>query len=256
MSAREALSAEALQSALCRLSVVEATNQGFEITLPQAYHSGNAVAVVVETEGDGFYVHDNGYAAMLLEGMGVQTSPKLQALLRPSVAAYGCEIFGFRVYRRCENPADVAFAAVTVGCASRLIADHALKVDSPPLFDFKRALLGRVAETLPGRVRQNEEFVASKGNSYHVSAVILDKFQKRPVAFLEPISSHQAVARKFREFYDFMHTPDLVDIERVAIYDESKSEITSGDILLLQDVSNPVRHRDSDSRLKAWSTVQ
>ncbi|HEY0012194.1 MAG TPA: hypothetical protein VGB79_05005 [Allosphingosinicella sp.] len=256
MSETATLSAQAIQRALCELSIVEATTQGFEVTLPQAYHSGNAVAVVIEAEGEGFYIHDNGYAAMLLEGLGVSTSPKLQALLRPSVEAYGCEIFGFRVYRRCTAPSDVAFAAVTVGCASRLVADFALKADAPPLFDFKRALLGRVSDTLPGRVRENEEFVASKGNSYHVSAVILDKFQSKPLAFLEPVSSHQSVARKFREFYDFMLTPELVEIERVAVYDDTKPEITSGDILLLQDVSNPVRHRDTDSRLKAWSTVQ
>lgn len=245
---------EALQAALCRLSVVERTNQGFEVTLPQAYHSGNAVAVIVEREAEGFYIHDNGYAAMLLESMGVQTSPKLQALLRPAIEAYGCEIFGFRVYRRCADWSDIAFATVTVGCASRLVADHALRVDTPPLFDFKRALLGRVSDTLGhGRVRENQEFVASKGNSYQVSAVILDRTKSRPVAFLEPVSSHAAVARKFREFYDFMHTPDLTDIERVAIYDDTKTEITSGDVLLLQDVSNPVRHQDSDSRLKVWS---
>lgn len=242
---------------MCRLSVVERTNQGFEITLPQAYHTGNAVAVVVETQADGFYIHDNSYAAFLLESMGIQTSPKLQAHLRPAVEAYGCQVFGFRIYRRCEQWDDVAFAAVTVGCASRLVADHALRVDAPPLYDFKRALLGRVADTLGrSRIRENQEFIASKGNSYQVSAVILDRHQSHPIAFLEPVSSHQAVARKFREFYDFMHTPELTDIDRVAVYDETKSEITSGDILLLQDVSNPVRHRDSDARLRAWSSVQ
>ncbi len=250
-------SAEAIQRALCQLSVVELTNQGFEVTLPQAYHTGNAVAVMVEREGDGFYIHDNGYAAMLLESLGVQTSPRLQFELKPLVSAYGCEVFGFRVYRRCTDRSDVAFAAVTVGCASRVIADHALAVDAPPVYDFKRALLGKVANTIgQGRLRENQEVTASKGNSYRVSAVILDRHRSRPVAFLEPVSSHQSVARKFREFYDFMHTPELTNIERVAIYDDTQAGITTGDVLLLQDVSNPVRSSDSDIRLRAWSTIQ
>jgi len=246
----------ALKRALCDLSEVEVTSQGFELTLPQAYHTGNAVAVVIQAEANAFYIHDNGYAAMLLETLGVRTTPALQAHLHRSVEAYGCDLAGFRVFRRCAAWDDVAFAAVTVGCASRLIADHALKVDAPPVYDFRRALLGKVEESLgSGRIRENEEYTAQKGTSYKVTAVVLDARQSRPVAFLEPISRHQAVARKFREFYDFMMTPSLVDIERVAIYDDSQSEITAGDILLMQDVSNPVRFRDSTQRFQDWRAL-
>lgn len=245
-----------LKAALCDLSTVEVTSQGYELVLPQAYHTGNAVAVVVQNEATGFYVHDNGYAAMLLEGLGVRPTHALQSHLHSSVEAYGCDLAGFRVFRRCSDWAEVAFAAITVGCASRLIADHALRVDAPPVFDFKRALLGKVEESIGiSRIRENQEYRADKGTSYKVTAVILDARESKPVAFLEPISRHQAVARKFREFYDFMLTPSLVDIERVAVYDDSQSEITSGDILLLQDVSNPVRFRDSGKRFHNWQRL-
>lgn len=47
-------------------------------------------------------------------------------------------------------------------------------------------------------------------------------------------------------------TPSLVNIERVAIYDDTQSETTAGDILLMQDVSNPVRFRDSRRRFQDW----
>ena len=249
-------SAASLKAALCALSTVEATSQGYELVLAQAYHTGNAVAVVVQAEAGGFYIHDNGYAAMLLEGLGVRTTHALQAHLHGSVEAYGCDLAGFRVFRRCASWSEVAFAAVTVGCASRLVVDHALKVDAPPIFDFRRALLGRVEETIgASRIRENEEYRADKGTSYKVTAVVLDSKQTRPVAFLEPISRHQAVARKFREFYDFKMTPSLLDIERVAIYDDAQSEITSGDILLMQDVSNPVRFRDSFARFQGWKAL-
>lgn len=246
----------ALKRALCDLSEVEVTGQGYELTLPQAYHTGNAVAVVIQPEAGGFYIHDNGYAAMLLEGLGIRATHALQAHLHRSVEAYGCDLAGFRVFRRCSDWDDVAFAAVTVGCASRLVADHALKADAAPLYDFKRALLGKVEESLgSARIRENQEYTAEKGTSYKVTAVVLDAHQSRPVAFIEPISRHQAVARKFREFYDFMMTPSLVGIERVAIYDDTQSEITAGDILLMQDVSNPVRFRDSRKRFQDWGAL-
>ncbi len=246
-----------LHHAICDSIDVTHTAQGFEITLPQAYHSGNAVVVVVREEGNGFLVHDSSYAAMLLESLGVKANARLESSLRAGILAYGCNIDHLRVSRRCEAPDDIALAAVLVGCASRLVVDQALKSDSVPIYDFKRQLLGRVIDTLgTKRVRENEEFAGHSGSTYRVSAVVLDKKADKPIAFVEAVADHNAVARRFREFYDLMNNPALASIDRVAVYDDGKAEINSSDILLLQDVSNPVRFRDSAKRFAQLNTLQ
>ena len=88
---RENLDVAALKSAICGLTEVESTNQGFEVTLPQIYHSGHNVAVVVSREASGFIIHDNSYAAMLLANLGITAGKRLSDAMRPQVAAYGCE---------------------------------------------------------------------------------------------------------------------------------------------------------------------
>ena len=245
------------KEAICGLIDVAQTSQGFEITLPQAYHSGNAVVVVARPDGDGFLVHDASYAAMLLESLGTKASARLETTLRAGIASYGCEISGLRVYRRCLTLDELALSAVLVGCASRLVADQALKTDAAPIFDFKRTLIGRVINTVgTKRVRENEEFAGHSGSTYRVGAVVLDRKADKPIAFVEAVADHNAVARRFREFYDLMNNPALVGVDRVAVYDDSKADINSSDILLLQDVSNPVRFRDSATRFAQMSTLQ
>lgn len=254
---RQPLSEQWLHSAICDSIDVTRTSQGFEITLPQAYHSGHAVVVIVREENGKFLVHDSSYAAMLLESLGVKANARLEESLRSGIVAYGCEIVGLRVSRRCVDLADIPLSAVLVGCASRLVADQALRSDSAPIFDFKRKLIGRVIDTLgTKRVRENEEFAGHSGSTYRVGAVVLDKKAAKPIAFVEAVADHNAVARRFREFYDLMHNPALVSIDRVAVYDDAKPDINSSDILLLQDVSNPVRFRDSATRFAQLSTLQ
>jgi hypothetical protein len=194
---------------------------------------------------------------MLLESLGVKATAKLENSVRAGITAYGCEIGGMRVFRRCSDINEVPLAAVLVGCASRLIADYALKVDAAPIFDFKQKLLGRVIDTIGAkRVRENEEYPGQSGSTYRVGAVVLDAKASRPIAFVEAVADHNAVARRFREFYDLMQNPSLAGIERVAVYDDSKADINGSDVLLLQDVSNPVRYTDSGVRFAQLGTMQ
>lgn len=245
-----------LRQAICDLTQIERTSGGFEVTLPQAYHSGHAVVVAVQDEADGYLIHDSSYAAMLLESLGVRANAKVETGLRSGIASYGCESEGLRIYRRCATVEDVAMAAVLVGCASRLVADYALKADSQPIFDFKRKLLGRVIDTVgQKRVRENIDYSGHSGSTYRVAAVVLDKQQSRPIAFVEGVADHNAVARRFREFYDLMQNPALAGIDRVAVYDDSRLDINSSDLLLLQDVSNPVRFQDSATRFAQIGTA-
>lgn len=250
------LEATAIKAAICNLTSVEVTNQGLEVTLPQMYHSGLSVAVIVSAERDGFTVHDNSYAAMLLANLGISPTQKLSEILRPQIAAYGCELNDLRVSKRCADISELGSAMTLVGCASRLIADQALKTDRSPLHDFKSSLLNKIVEAVgTARVRTNEEVSGHLGSKYRVSALILDSLLSKPVAFVEPIADREAIARRFKQFYDLKLTPDHADIERIAVYDES-NPIPAGDALLMQEVGNLIRFSDTATRFKAWATIQ
>src|SRR5262249_37098310 len=124
-----AIDAVFLKSAICGMTDVARTNQGWEITLPQAYHTGHAAVVVVAEQTDGFLIHDNSYAAMLLAQLGHSVAPTSRDALDRAIQHYGCEVEGLKVFRKCEDISQVALSAVLVGCASRLIADQALESD-------------------------------------------------------------------------------------------------------------------------------
>lgn len=238
------------------MTEVVQTNQGWEVTLPQAYHSGHAAVVVVSPVGDGFLVHDNSYAAMLVSQLGHSISTGSKAFIEDAVRHYGCVIDGYQVSRRCEEASEVALACILVGCASRVIADQALSADKLPIFDFRTRMVTKVTEIVGSqRIRTNEEVRGHLGASYQVSAVVLDAAERRPLAFVEPISGKDSIARRFKEFYDISRNDAYTGIERVAVYDEEKG-IAGTDILLMQEVSNPVRFADASQRFAIWATRQ
>ena len=84
---------------------------------------------------------------------------------------------------------------------------------------------------------------------------MLDNFESRPVAFLEPVSSKDAVARRFKEFYDIGKNTSYAEIEKVAILSDERA-ISGPDILLMQEVSNPVRFSDAANRFAVWATAR
>jgi len=238
------------------MTEVVRTNQGFEIALPQAYASGNVVAVIVAQSPDGFTVHDNSYAAMVLERSGTPRAVSLANDVASGVAHYGCELDGMRVTRHCDTVDEVALSAILVGCASRLIADQALKVDKLPMFDFRARLLGTVTDIIGApRIRTNEQVVGHLGSRYKVSTVILDHELRKPIAFVEPIADQNAVARRFKEFYDISLNAAYSEVQRVAVLDDEKG-IPSGDVLLMQEVSTLLRFRDAPKMFGSWATVQ
>lgn len=247
------LSEHALKSAVCEMTEVTRTAQGFEVVLPQAYASGNAVAVVVAELADGFLVHDNSYAAMLLERSGTSKVVALAGDVAESVRRYGCEIREMRVLRQCSSINEVALSVVLVGCASRLIADQALKVDKLPMFDFKAKLLGVVTEVVgEKRIRLNEQVTGHLGSKYKVSTVVLDEKQRSPVAFVEPVSEQSAVARRFKEYYDIKLNSAYADVERVTVLDDTR-DIPAGDALLMQEVSTLLRFSDAPAMFRRWT---
>ncbi|WP_270374730.1 MULTISPECIES: hypothetical protein [Alphaproteobacteria] len=250
------LSETALREAICALTRAKKTQQGFEVSLPQVYHTGQAVEVVVATHGDGFLVHDNSYAAMLLSSHGLKIGKKLAEALAPQIAAYGCEMDEFRVRRACSSPSQLGFAMSTVGCASRLVADQLLKVDQAPVRDFKSSVISRVTETVgTERIRTNEEVNGHLGSRYRVSITVLDARQARPLAFVEPVADRDAIPRRFKQFYDLARTEQYLSVQRVAVYDDEQA-MAQGDALLMQEVGNFVRYKDAPVRFNEWATIQ
>ncbi len=247
---------EIIKRGLCDLSAVEQTALGFEITLAQIYSNGDVVTISVQAEGSGFNVHDAGNAAMILENAGVSVSSKLQSELRAGVEAYGAQIARFRVSKQCPNPNDIAATAAIVGCASRFVADHSFKSEGHPIFDFRRELIETLCKSIGSpRVRENEEIVARTGTRYQVSATILDEQGSRPIAYLEAISGHQSVARKFRALYDLKHTPVVAETRRFSIIDNSRPGITTGDIELLNEVSEALPFTERGKLVSEWAAV-
>lgn len=84
---------------------------------------------------------------------------------------------------------------------------------------------------------------------------MLDAAGKEPVAFVEPIADREAVARRFKQFYDLSMTPGLHAVERIAVYDEA-NPIPSGDALLIQEVGNLIRFSDTTQRFRTWQAIQ
>lgn len=251
-----ALSEKFLKSAICELTEVTRTSQGFEISLPQAYATGNVVTVIVRSDAGGFLIHDNSHAAMLLSRSGTSRLSPLIVNVRDAVAHYGCEIEDMRVYRRCASLDEVALSAILVGCASRLVADQVLQVEKAPMFDFKSKLLGRVTDIVgDARVKTNRPVIGHLGSRYKIAATVLSADEKKPLAFVEPLSEPSAIARKFKEFYDISLNSDYATIERIAVLDDSK-EFPSGDTLLMQEVSTLIRYSDTANLFAQWATVQ
>lgn len=250
------LSIENIRSAICGLTQVERTNQGYEVTLPQIYHNGTSVVVVIAVQGDGYVIHDNGYAAMLLSSSGFHVGKRLADAVRHPVLSYGCDLEQMRVTKRCQSFEQVAIVATLVGCASRLIADQSLGVPQAPVVDFKSSVISRVVHAVGvERVRANEEVSGRLGSTYRVSTVVLDRDRSDPIAFIEPIADREAIPRRFKEFYDLSRTPGYQKIDRIAVYDDTKP-LPSGDALLLQEVGSLVRFSDAANLFSTWSTIQ
>lgn len=250
------LSIENIKSSICNLTHVEQTNQGFEVTLPQIYHNGTSVVIVIAAQGDGYMAHDNGYAAMLLSSSGFHVGKRLADAVRHPIKSYGCDLEQMRVTKRCESIENIAVVATLVGCASRLIADQALSARHPPVIDFKSSVMSRVVHAVGAeRVRANEEVSGRLGSTYRVSTVVLDRERSNPIAFIEPIGDREAIPRRFKEFYDLSRTPGYQSIDRIAIYDDTKP-LPSGDALLLQEVGSLVRFSDAPNLFSAWATIQ
>lgn len=251
-----ALDERTLKAAICDFTEVNRTSQGFEVSLPQAYATGNIVTVIVSQVSDGFVVHDSSYAAMALQKSGTSRFSQMIEEVRKPLEHYGCELSDMRVTRRCTAADEVPLAMVLVGCASRLIADRALDSEKLPMFDFRAKLLGRVTDIFGSdRIRMNTAVEGHLGSRYKIAATVTARESAKPIAFVEPLSDPNSLPRKFKEFYDIGLNSAYVDVQCVTVIDDSKA-FPAGDMLLMQEVSTLVRYSDSAALFAQWETVQ
>ena len=89
------------------------------------------------------------------------------------------------------------------------------------------------------RVRPSYTAFGASGSDYQPDAVILRKEIEVPAAFVEAISSPKSVSTRFRRLYDIQKNVDYQGIDRIAVYNDEE-DFESGDLLILQDVSNLV----------------
>lgn len=225
------------------------TNLGIEVQMPLIYPTGDSVTVVVTVQGGDYLVHDAGFGAMYLTTAGVTMSRGLHTRLADLARHYGCEFIDGRMSRRC-SPEQIALAMVMVANASRTVGDQMLDAKKRPMAIFKREITEVVSEVYGSRVREDEAIKSAMGTTYKINALILDKDERSPVAFVEAVTDEQAVNRHFREFYDLEQTPEYANVTRLAIYDDRR-RWRIGDVALLEKVGRVLAYRDASKSLRA-----
>ncbi|PZQ97015.1 MAG: hypothetical protein DI533_15820 [Cereibacter sphaeroides] len=238
-----------IKNALLSLIDIRRTNLGCEVQLPLYYPDGGSVTVTVTVQRDEYIVHDAGNGTMVLNASGVQMTRKLSQKIKGLAEHYGCEFSSGRVERRC-SPEDIGVCAAIVANASRAVGDQLFVRQAIGPIDFRKEVLGKVRDLVGDkRFRENEEVHGESGYSYNVSAVILDGVASQPIGFVEPIKDHETATKKFREFWDISRSERFGSINRISLFDDSRSW-DRADLIILQEVSNLVRISDAASRMQ------
>ncbi len=242
------ITASDLQASVRETVTARETNLGIEIQTSVLYPDGHAVTVVVLQHLDEFEVHDASFGAMHFAGNGVRLNDATATRLSEMASDYGCKFIDSRMTRRCAAE-QVSAAVIMVANASRLVGDYAYSVRRKTIRDFKREVTNAVSEVLGSdRIRNDEEVVGESGTQYKVNVIILDETKARPIAFVETIAEQNAVNGRFRAFYDIKLNDNISGIDRLSIYDD-RHQWRAGDLLLLQNVSNPVPFTNIKPRL-------
>ncbi len=245
----------ALEAACRALVSVNKSNLGFEVQLPVIYPSGDFTTVVVSSRGEDFVVHDAGFAAMTLADHAIRITGKLRVRVAQLAAHYGCDFSHDRM-TKIATLDELPLAVAVVANASRTIADQMLQSRHQPIISFKQTVIDKVKQFVgEHRVRENEPVIGSSGTQYSIGAVVLNARKSAPIALVEAVRDLDGVNKRFREFYDISLEPQLAELERVVMYDDS-AELRQGDLILLQNVSNVVRFSDAEARFIPWARLK
>jgi hypothetical protein len=250
MTKLKSISPREIEAASRALISARKTSLGIEVQMPVVYPTGESVVVVVTVHGGEYVVHDAGFGAMYLTSAGITLNETLQMRLSALAHHYGCDFIEGRMSRQC-TPEQIALAMVMVANASRTVGDQALEAKKRPMTLFKREMSDAVMGLYGSkRIRHDETVVGATGTSYRVNAIVLDKAERDPVAFIEAVTDEQAVNRHFREFYDFGLSEKYKIVSRVAIYD-SRRTWRPGDLTLLRGVARTVPYANIAKDLPA-----
>ena len=238
---------EEMEAACRALVSARATNLGVEVTLPVIYPTGQAVRVVVSVERGAYVVHDASLGAMCLTGAGVRFTRELEARLVRIAEVFGCSYLDGRISARCRED-QLAVTVALVANASRGVGDEARAAAAQATADFAAKVDAALRGAFGRRHRDKQEVTADSGKTYRVSHVLLDRDERRFVAFVEPTPAPAAVPRRVAEFLDLRD--EYPDVHREAIYDDGSATWDGANLLLLQKVSNPVPFSKSAPRLR------
>jgi len=249
------LIASELEAACRALVRVESSSLGLEVQIPVIYSTGDFATVVVAKSNESIVAHDAGFAAMTLATHGVKMSNRMRARIVALSKHYGCEFLDDRMSKVATHET-LPLAVAVVANASRTIADQLLQTQNQPVFSFRQEVIERVKEFVGSkRVRENETVVGRSGTQYNIGAVILDRQQSAPIAYVEAVRDMDGVNKRFREFYDISLVPEMSERDRIVLYDD-EAELRQGDLIILQDVSNVVRFSDAEARLRPLAVAE
>ena len=221
---------------------------GFVVTTPVAYPNGDCVSVVIAPDGKEFMVHDAGLGSMSIAADGIRIGKDLAHRFGVSVSRYGCCYDGGRVFTLCHFD-NLARAIMLVANASRSIADYTVEARRQTESQFRYAVTERLRELAGGRLRENESFHGASGRAYRVANVILDVQHSRPLLFVLPLPSRQAVSAQFRELYDLRAA--LPDVLNDSIYDEESDFRPDEDGWVLSQVGRLAAYSEMSKVLPA-----
>jgi hypothetical protein len=244
----EKLTLNELQRISRELIAVEQSSLGFVVTTPVAYSNGDCISVVVSPDGNEFMVHDAGLGSMAVAAEGVRIGKDLAHRFGVSASRYGCCYENGRVFILCGF-LDLATSLMLVANASRAVADYTVEVRRQTEGQFRYAVTERLRELAGSRLRENENFRGASGRTYRVANVVLDAQHSRPMLFVLPLSSRQAVSTQFRELYDLRAA--LPDILNDSIYDEESDFRPDEDGWVLSQVGSLTAYSDMSKILPA-----
>lgn len=219
--------------------------------MPVVYPNGQMITVVISAERGDYVVHDAGSGAMCLTASGAKLSAQLERRLAELAQHYGCEFIDGRMMRRASEQ-QLALAIVMVANASRTVGDQSIYIRRQQDADFREAVTERVREIVGKRLRSGEDVRGFSGRIYH-PAIVLDKAERAPLAFVLPLATRSVVQAHFAEFWDLQKINPKVTNE--SIYDE-RAGFRDEDLTLLREVTELTPFRSIHERFVQRGFVQ
>jgi hypothetical protein len=161
-------------------------------------------------------VHDAGFSAMRLSGVGVSLTANVNRRLAEFAQRYHCDFKDGRVWA-AANMDDIAQIVPLVANAARAVADYAYEIRRHTETDFRLIVVDKLREIVGQRAHEADEFRGKSGRLYRIPFVLNADLTK-PQNFVSTVANRQAVPLSFATLTDLKGA--YPDVERDAIYDD------------------------------------